>query len=629
MIKPKFNRECGTEGRNRLMRHEPGSKNRNAQPISLAAAKGLGGTLLLLLVLLVPLSFGQLEQAPDVVKVEAYLSHERIRPEDTFQIAVVAEVQKGYHINSHTPLDGFLVPTFVKFDKEEGIVFGPVSYPKPILTSFSFSPHKVSAYEGKVVLLAEGRLSADVPLGDTQISGHLTYQACDDQSCLMPKSSKFDIPLKVVGIGEPTKMINKHIFEKKVALTSEEQHAKAVIERGLPYAMIAFFLFGLALNLTPCVYPVIPMTVSFFAAQSQQRKRAIFFLASYYVVGIAVVFSALGLISGLAGKQWGFLFQNPWFVIIISVIILSMAASMFGAFEITVPSFLMTPLSKSRQGAVGSFVMGLTVGVVIAPCAAGVIIGLVGVVAKLGMVAKGTLLFFVMGLGLGLPYLFLAMSSGLMNRLPRSGMWMVWIRKFFGILLVGVAVYFLLPQAKQVSDQEGFYLGVLGIFGGLLLGFLDHEEGYTRTFKIIRACLGFVLIFVGGFLVHGAIAPKSDGIDWVVIRKQAQLMERLQQDRRPAMIDFTAEWCSVCKAIDRKTFTDESVVEKSKEFLMMKVDCTAPNEEIAALTEQFKVSGLPTLIFITEEGKELSDLRGTGFLSPSEMLLKMEKTATQ
>ena len=611
------------------MNQGPGLQNRKGQAISFVTARGLGGALLLLLVLLVPQSFGQLEQAPDVVKVEAFLSHDRIRPEDSFQVAVIAEVDKGYHINSHAPLDGFLVPTFVKFDKKEGVVFGPVSYPKPILTSFSFSPHKVSAYEGRVVMLAEGRLSADVPLGNALISGHLTYQACDDQSCLMPKSSKFEIPLQVVGIGEHTRMINKHVFEKKVTLTSEEQHAKDVIEKGLPYAMIAFFLFGLALNLTPCVYPVIPMTVSFFAAQSEQRKRTIFFLASYYVVGIAVVFSALGLISGLAGKQWGFLFQNPWFVIVISVIILAMAASMFGSFEITVPSFLMTPLSKSRQGAVGSFVMGLTVGVVIAPCAAGVIIGLVGVVAKLGIVAKGTLLFFVMGLGLGIPYLFLAMSSGLMNRLPRSGMWMVWIRKFFGILLVGVAIYFLLPQAKHVSNQEGFYLGVLGIFGGLLLGFLDHEEGYTRMFKIIRACLGLILIVTGTFLVHGAIAPEGAGIDWVVIRKQSQLMERLQQDRRPALIDFTAEWCSVCKAIDRKTFTNETVVEKSKEFQMMKVDCTAPNEEIAALTEQFKVSGLPTLVFIARDGTELSDLRATGFLTPSEMLVKMEKTSTR
>lgn len=602
------------------------------QRVAAAAGTGLkamGGAFLIFMLCLVPPAFGQLPNAGDIVQVEAYLSHERIRPTDDFQIAFVVNIKKGYHINSHTPLDDFLVPTVVDFDKKEGIIFGPASYPEPLLTSFSPSTHEVSAYEGRVVMLAKGRLSADIPLGTARISGRLTYQACDAQSCLMPDSAAFDLPLQVVGPGEATKMVNTNIFEEKVTLTPEEQRAKEVIERGLFYAVLAFFIFGLALNLTPCVYPVIPMTVSFFSAQSERGKLANFFLASYYVLGIAVVFSSLGLISGLAGKQWGFLFQNPWFVILISIVILSMAASMFGSFEITVPSFLMTPMSKSRHGAVGSFIMGLTVGVVIAPCAAGVIIGLVGVVAKLGIVAKGTLLFFVMGLGLGLPYLFLAMSSGLLNRLPRSGMWMVWIRKFFGILLVGVAVYFLLPQAKQAASQEGFYFGVLGIFGGLLLGFLDHEEGYTRTFKIIRGCLGLALILSGTLLVHRAIAPESAGIDWVVIRKQSHLLESLDQDNRPALIDFTAEWCAVCKIIDRKTFTNETVLEKSKEFLMMKVDCTSPSEEIEALTERFNVSGLPTLVFLSRDGKELSDLRATGFLSPSEILEKMTKTAAR
>ena len=152
-------------------------------------------------------------------------------------------------------------------------------------------------------------------------------------------------------------------------------------------------------------------------------------MALFYVIDIAAIFAVLGLISGLAGKQWGAQFQEPWFVVAITVVILAMAASMFGAFEITVPAWLTSRLGKSREGNIGALVMGLTVGVVIAPCAAGIIIGLVGLVAKMGIVVKGTLLFFIMGLGLGLPYLFLATFSGLLNRLPQSGMWMVWVRK--------------------------------------------------------------------------------------------------------------------------------------------------------------------------------------------------------
>lgn len=578
-----------------------------------------------LLSLSVCLSSARPDTASAIVRVETYASHERIRPGESFQLAVIATIKEGFHINSHKPMDRFLMPTTVKFEQRKGIVFSPVSYPEPDLKSFSFSTNKLAVYEGRIVTLARGKLSEDISAGDVKISGVLAYQVCDDQSCFMPEVVKFEIPLKVVKTGEPIKLINEHIFQQKASFTSDELRAKQLIEKGLIYAVIAFFIFGLALNLTPCVYPVIPITVSFFLGQSEQKKWGIFLLASYYVVGIALVFTALGLISGLGGRQWGFLFQNPWFVIFISIIILSMAASMFGAFEFTVPSSLMTKLGRSRQGAIGSFIMGLTVGVVIAPCAAGIIIALVGVVAKLGIVVKGTLLFFVMGLGLGLPYLFLATFSGLLNRLPKSGMWMVWIRKLFGVLLIGVALYLLVPQAKQINDQQGFYLGVLGIFGGLLLGFLDQSEGYSRRFKLIRGIFGSLSILAGAFLVEGSIHPEQTAIDWV--RYDNQSIEQLQKKNRPIVIDFYADWCPACKELDHKTFRDKRVVEKSREFVMVRVDCTSGDDRCTSLIKRFKVSGLPTLVFISANGEELNSLRAVGFLAPDEMLRRLEGTA--
>jgi thiol:disulfide interchange protein DsbD len=561
----------------------------------------------------------------DIVRVNAYASHERIRPGGMFQLAIIADIKKGFHINSHTPTDKFLVPAVVKFDETKGITFGPVQYPQAQLKSFPFSTSKLSVYEGKTSIFAHGRVSEDISPADVKVSGVVAYQACDDRKCFMPESARFEIPLKIVKASEPIKLVNSHIFQQQAPLTSDELRAKQVIEKGLPYALMAFFLFGLALNLTPCVYPVIPMTVGFFVSQSEQKKRAVFILALYYVAGIAIIFSILGLISGLAGRQWGFLFQNPWFVIIITVIILSMAASMFGAFEITVPSYLMTRLGKSRQGAVGSFVMGLTVGVVVAPCAAGIIIGLVGIVAKLGIVAKGGLLFFVMGLGLGLPYIFLATSSTLLNQLPKSGVWMVWLRKLFGILLVGVALYFLVPQAKQVHDQQGFYLGVLGIFGGLLLGFLERGEGYGRTFNIIRGIFGCLLILAGTVLVERAMHAERSAISWIEYDNQP--IEQFKSKNKPLLIDFYADWCAVCKELDRKTFSDSMVAEKSRGFVMVRVNCTLPDKKCTSLTKQFKVTGLPTLVFISAKGEELPGLRTVGFLGPSAMLKIMQQAA--
>jgi thiol:disulfide interchange protein DsbD len=331
----------------------------------------------------------------------------------------------------------------------------------------------------------------------------------------------------------------------------------------------------------------------------------------------------LGLISGLAGKQWGFLFQNPWFVMAVTVIILAMAASMFGAYEIRVPSALMNKFGHSREGVIGALIMGLTVGVVIAPCAAGIIIGLVGLVAKLGIAIKGGILFFIMGLGLGLPYLLLASFSGLLNQLPQSGVWLVWVKKIFGVLLVGVALYFFLPQAEHLPDMQGFFLGLLAIFGGLLLGFLDHSTEHTNIFKKVRWVSGAAIILFGIYLTHGAIQVKTKDLEWHHYSNEA--LQTLLVDGKPVFIDFYADWCAPCHEMDRKTFADDQVIDNASKFKMVKVDCTTPDEPIRTFMEQFQVTGMPTLVFLDRRGNELTHLREVGYIGPDRILDYMDQ----
>ncbi len=575
------------------------------------------------------------------------------------EIIVTAKVEPGFHINSHQPGADYLIPTILSFEPLPEASFGEIIYPEPKLATFSFSEEALSVYENEIVLKSKLTLSDQFPSGAALVRGKFSYQACNDQNCFAPTTETFEIPFEVTAPPKAATTLPPAKLDVATALpdeqtsepspgdqpiaavaplepaqnqaeapaalefTSDELKAKQVIEKGLPYAIVAFFLFGLALNLTPCVYPVIPLTVGYFGGQSDRKRGAAFAMALFYVIGIAVIFAVLGLISGLAGKQWGFLFQNPWFVIVITTIILAMAASMFGAFEITVPSSLMTSLGKTREGTVGALIMGLTVGVVIAPCAAGIIIGLVGLVAKLGIVAKGTLLFFVMGLGLGLPYLFLATFSGLLNKLPRSGMWMVWVRKLFGILLIGVALYFFLPQAKHIADQQSFFFGLLAIFGGLLLGFLDHAPGYTRGFKIGRGIFGVLMLVLGIFWVNQAIHAKTSALNWVYYQNQA--LTDFTASNQPVFIDFYADWCAPCKEMDRTTFQDERVIELSQQVKLVKVDCTAPNEAVKNFMQQFEVTGMPTLVFIDKNGKERRELREIGYIDADKLLAKLKR----
>jgi thiol:disulfide interchange protein DsbD len=618
--------------------------------------------LFLLMLSQISLSHSQGFYDTKFVTISGKALQEKIMPGSTIDLKVKAEIAPEYHINSNKPSEEYLIPTVLKFEPLKDAWFGNIVYPRPETVTFSFSEEELSVYQGDVTFSVKLKLTTKFPLGKSMIKGTLSFQVCNDQNCFAPMDEKFEIPIEVVAAAKAASVkVKEEVIkpalqtiketnpETTIAkleqdsskqqlqetqqlekanvpaakFTSDELKAKKILEKGLPYAIIAFFIFGLALNLTPCVYPVIPLTVGYFGGQSGRSKGSSFIMALFYVVGIAIVFAILGLISGLVGKQWGFLFQNPWFVIVVTTIILAMAASMFGAFEITVPAWLSSSLGKSREGNIGALIMGLTVGVVIAPCAAGIIIGLVGLVAKLGIVAKGTLLFFIMGLGLGLPYLILATFSGLLTKLPQSGMWMVWVRKLFGVLLIGVALYFFLPQAKHIYDQQGFFFGLLAIFGGLLLGFLDHAPGYTKTFKIGRGIFGVLMMLFGIFLVNKAIHAKPSELNW--IHYQNETITELQQEGKPIFIDFYADWCAPCKKMDRTTFKDEQVIELSKQINMVKVDCTAPDEIIKKFMFQFDVTGMPTLVFIDKNGKELLNMREIGYLGADKFLEKMNR----
>ena len=247
----------------------------------------------------VPPCFGQTADGSNMMQIEAHASQDTVHPSESFDITVTATIKEGFHINSHRPLDEFLVPTALKFDATDGISFGPVTYPEPTIRSFAFSNNKMSVFENKIKMGSVAAVSSGISPGHVKLSGHLDFQGCDDTRCFRPESLKFEIPLKIAGSGESAGLINNKKFKQEtdLDLTADEKRVREVIDKGLLYALAAFFLFGLALNLTPCVYPVIPMTISFFSAQCEQKRLTMFFLASSYVLGIGVVFSLLGFHS--------------------------------------------------------------------------------------------------------------------------------------------------------------------------------------------------------------------------------------------------------------------------------------------------------------------------------------------
>ncbi|MDI1429326.1 protein-disulfide reductase DsbD family protein [Polyangium sorediatum] len=408
---------------------------------------------------------------------------------------------------------------------------------------------------------------------------------------------------------------------------------------GLVGGAVGAFAGGLLTCLTPCVYPMIAITVSVFGAkQASSRKQAVL-LSLSFVMGIAVLFTTLLVGAALTGNLFGAALQKWWVNVGIAIVMGAMAASMFGAFELTLPEGLMQRLSSvGGVGYGGAFVLGLVSSLIAAPCTGPVLTGVILWIGKTQSVLLGALVGFCYALGLGLPFFLVgAFAVGL----PKGGKWMVAVKSFFGTVLLVCALYFLryaIPAMTKVARHDTMFMvaGAGAILFGILLGavHLDWSDGGLGV--KIRKALGITAATAGGFILWISIelppemphvvataeaAAGKQLLTWEHSEKEA--MERAQREKRPLMVDFTADWCGACKEFTKHTFSDPRVMEKAGNFVAVKVDAT--NDEDPAVEQvkgKYKVVGLPTVVIYDSTGKERQ--RFTEFVPADKFLKALE-----
>ncbi|MBI4827856.1 MAG: hypothetical protein HY804_03465 [Nitrospinae bacterium] len=320
--------------------------------------------------------------------------------------------------------------------------------------------------------------------------------------------------MAVVGAGTAAGRMNAEVFLRQAALFDgggprEDMIAAYLQSGGLLLALAAVFAGGLALNLTPCVYPLIPITVSYFAGQAAGGRAALLWRALLYLLGMAAMYSALGVAAALTGSLFGALLAHWAVILALAGLMVALALSMFGLYEIRIPAALAQAGGENRAGSLGALVMGLTAGIIAAPCVGPFVIGLLTFVGEKGDPALGFLLFFTLALGLGLPFVALALFSGAVNFLPRSGVWMVWVRQVFGFILLGMALYFAQPLIP-----EKMFLPLAGVFGvaaGLWLGWLSKVRAPGRAFGAVRVMVGVLAVAAGAWGVAQGFAPEREG----------------------------------------------------------------------------------------------------------------------
>lgn len=378
----------------------------------------------------------------------------------------------------------------------------------------------------------------------------------------------------------------------------------AAADRGTLHAFLFALTAGFLTSLTPCVYPMIPITISIFGGRGGSSRARSFLLATAYVAGIAVMFGTLGTSFALLGKAFGTFLANPWVVVPLAVFFFAMAASMFGAFDLALPATLQQRLSQvGGRGFAGAFLMGLVGGLIAAPCTGPPLAGILAYVATTRDGVLGFGLLATYAAGIGVPFWAIA---GFSMQLPRSGPWMNAVKSVFGVALILAGLYYLrpiVPALRALTGSSGLFIAValatalagVGV-GAIHLSFSDGKG------KAARKAAG-VMLMVGGLLasINYLLTPTRE-VEW--LRSEPAAIAEARASGKPLLVDFMADWCLPCQEMDVKVFGRPDVASTLAEFVLLRVDLSRESEDdsLAALKAKYQVETLPAIRIARSDG---------------------------
>jgi len=387
--------------------------------------------------------------------------------------------------------------------------------------------------------------------------------------------------------------------------TARAEAFSDAVGRGALSAFLFAFTAGFLTSLTPCVYPMIPITIGVFGGRGGVPRLHAVALATLYVAGIATMFGTLGTSFALLGRAFGTFLANPWVVVPLALFFFTMASSMFGAFDLALPSRLHDCLSRvGGRGFLGAFLMGLVGGLIAAPCTGPPLAGILAYVATTRDALRGFLLLATYAAGIGVPFWAIA---GFSLHLPRSGAWMDSVKSVFGIALAVAGLYYLrvvVTPLEQLTCRSPAFLAVAvsAVGLGVLLGAV-HLSFHAGTRTRLRKALGIALTVVGLFATTNYMLTPKIVLTW--LPTEAAGLAHARVSGKPIVMDFTANWCLPCRELEVSVFARPEIAALLKDFVMVKIDLTREDQDDAlpALKARYGVSTLPAVRFVAPGGQ--------------------------
>ncbi|AUI69950.1 protein-disulfide reductase DsbD [Beggiatoa leptomitoformis] len=421
-------------------------------------------------------------------------------------------------------------------------------------------------------------------------------------------------------------------------LSEQDQIAQALMQDNIFYTLLLFFGFGLLLSFTPCVFPMIPILSSIIVGQGKQLStRSAFLLSLIYVLAMALTYTVAGVFAGMVGENLQAAFQEPIVLIVFALIFVALAFSMFGFYDLQMPNALqskLTELSNHQQGGtwIGVAMMGFFSALIVGPCVAAPLAGILIYISQTGDAVFGGLALFSLSLGMGIPLLIIGTSAG--QLLPRAGLWMDAIKNVFGVLLLATAWWLLERLLADFIVLMGW--ATLLIVSAVYMGALDSLQAGMSHWRRLWKGIGVIFLVYGVLLMIAAsqggqavLYPlrlqngststatiNSSGLSFQTVKGIEGLNQALamaKQAGKPVMFDFYADWCVSCKEMEAFTFTDRNVQESLKDFVLLQADVTANDAQDKALYKQFGIFGPPAILFYGSDGIEKRAYRVVGF----------------